>query len=66
MARPRTLMTALAAGLVFSLAACGGDDGGDGGTGGGGGGGGAEGKVGVILPDTESSVRWENFDRPYL
>jgi D-xylose transport system substrate-binding protein len=22
--------------------------------------------VGVILPDTESSVRWESFDRPYL
>ncbi|NEM05627.1 sugar ABC transporter substrate-binding protein [Geodermatophilus normandii] len=69
MARRRTTMTALAASLVFSLAACGGDSGGD--TGGGGGGGGegggeAAGKVGVILPDTESSVRWENFDRPYL
>jgi D-xylose transport system substrate-binding protein len=48
------------------LAACGSDDGGDSGGGGGGGGGEAEGKVGVILPDTESSVRWENFDRPYL
>ncbi|GAB7189710.1 substrate-binding domain-containing protein [Kineococcus sp. NUM-3379] len=24
------------------------------------------GKVGVILPDTESSVRWESFDRPAL
>src|SRR5918998_3517680 len=66
MARPRTLMTALAASLVFSLAACGGDDGGDAGGNGGGGGGEAAGKVGVILPDTESSVRWENFDRPYL
>jgi D-xylose transport system substrate-binding protein len=69
MARRRTTMTALAASLVFSLAACGGDSGGE--TGGGGGGGGegggeAAGKVGVILPDTESSVRWENFDRPYL
>jgi D-xylose transport system substrate-binding protein len=59
-------MTALAASLVFSLAACGGDDGDSGGTDGGGGGGEAAGKVGVILPDTESSVRWENFDRPYL
>jgi len=23
-------------------------------------------QVGVILPDTESSARWENNDRPYL
>ena len=26
----------------------------------------SEGKVGVILPDTESSVRWESADRPAL
>jgi D-xylose transport system substrate-binding protein len=66
MARRTTLTTtAIAAALVFGMAACGSDDGGDSG-GGGGGGGEAEGKVGVILPDTESSVRWENFDRPYL
>jgi D-xylose transport system substrate-binding protein len=26
----------------------------------------AEGKIGVILPDTESSVRWESADRPAL
>ncbi|WP_457159380.1 sugar ABC transporter substrate-binding protein [Modestobacter sp. SYSU DS0875] len=61
-------MTALAAALVFPLAACGGGDDG-GGTGGGGGdngGGQAEGRVGVILPDTESSPRWESFDRPLL
>jgi D-xylose transport system substrate-binding protein len=25
-----------------------------------------KGKVGVILPDTKSSVRWESFDRPVL
>ncbi|SOD99109.1 sugar ABC transporter substrate-binding protein [Blastococcus haudaquaticus] len=66
MARRSTLTTAIAAALVFGLAACGSDDGGDSGSGGGGGGGEAAGKVGVILPDTESSVRWENFDRPYL
>src|SRR5829696_1005667 len=66
MARRSTLTTAVAAALVFGLAACGSDDGGDSGGGGGGGGGDAAGKVGVILPDTESSVRWENFDRPYL
>jgi D-xylose transport system substrate-binding protein len=60
--------TAIAAALVFGLTACGGDSGGgDTGSGGGGGGGDeAEGKVGVILPDTKSSVRWESFDRPYL
>ncbi len=69
MLRRRTVTTALSAALVFSLAACGGggDDGGAGGGGGGGGGGGeAAGKVGVILPDTESSVRWETADRPLL
>ncbi|TFV88531.1 substrate-binding domain-containing protein [Blastococcus sp. CT_GayMR16] len=65
MARRRTLMTALGAALVLSLAACGSDDGG-GDSGSGSGGGESAGKVGVILPDTESSVRWENFDRPYL
>jgi len=68
MARRRTTMIALAASLVFGLAACGGDDdnGGDGGGGGGGGGGDAAGRIGVILPDTESSPRWEAFDRPLL
>src|SRR5215217_4240639 len=69
MSRRHTLTkTALSTALMLSLAACGGDSGGDaGGDGGGDGGGGeASGKVGVILPDTESSVRWENFDRPYL
>jgi D-xylose transport system substrate-binding protein len=63
MARRRTLTTAISAALVFGLAACGGDgdDGGDGG-----GGGESAGKVGVILPDTASSVRWETADRPLL
>ncbi|GAA4754624.1 substrate-binding domain-containing protein [Modestobacter marinus] len=64
MARQRTLMTALAASLVFSMAACGGDD--SGGGGGDAGGGEAAGKVGVILPDTASSARWESADRPLL
>ncbi|RKS77642.1 D-xylose transport system substrate-binding protein [Motilibacter peucedani] len=31
-----------------------------------GGGGGAGTKVGVLLPDTQSSARWESFDRPLL
>ena len=67
MARRSTRATAIAAALVFGLTACGGDAGsGDTGSGGDGGEAAAEGKVGVILPDTESSVRWENFDRPYL
>ncbi|MCW2742418.1 MAG: Monosaccharide transporter substrate-binding protein family [Blastococcus sp.] len=70
MARRRTLMMALAAPLAFSLtlAACGsGDSGGSGGgSGSSGGGGGASGKIGVILPDTESSPRWESADRPLL
>jgi D-xylose transport system substrate-binding protein len=63
MARRRTLTTAASAALVLGLAACGGNGGGGGG---GGGGGEAAGKVGVILPDTESSVRWESADRPLL
>src|ERR671927_155966 len=66
MARRRTLMMALAAPLVFSLtlAACGSDD--NGGGSGGSSGGEASGKIGVILPDTESSPRWESADRPLL
>ncbi|NEK85698.1 sugar ABC transporter substrate-binding protein [Blastococcus saxobsidens] len=65
MARRRTVTTAIAAAMVFGLAACGGDDGGNGGNGGGGGGD-AAGKIGVILPDTASSARWESADRPLL
>jgi D-xylose transport system substrate-binding protein len=68
MARRRTLMMALAAPLVFSLtlAACGSDDKGGSGSGSGSSGGSASGKIGVILPDTESSPRWESADRPLL
>ena len=29
-------------------------------------GGGKAGKVGVLLPDSKSSVRWETVDRPFL
>ncbi len=46
-----------AAVLIFAAAACGGDSGG-------GDSGGA--KIGVILPDTTSSPRWEASDRPAL
>ena len=52
--------------LAFgALAACGGDDNSGGGSGSGGGGS-AKGKVGVILPDTTTSPRWEANDRPSL
>src|SRR5207342_1553729 len=46
-----------AAVLIFAAAACGGSDsGGDSGSA----------KIGVILPDTTSSPRWEASDRPAL
>ena len=52
--------------LALSLAACGDDDdSGDGGSGDSGSGDSAA-KVGVILPDTTTSPRWENNDRPSL
>src|SRR3954454_15803583 len=65
MARRRTLMTTvLAAGLVVGLAACGSDD--SGGSSGSSASASSQGKVGVILPDTTSSPRWESADRPQL
>jgi D-xylose transport system substrate-binding protein len=68
--RKSSLAAALAAGaLAFAVAACGSDD-----TPSTSGGGGdatatateAKAKIGVILPDTQSSARWENADRPLL
>ena len=64
----RSRLLALAAAGVLAmggLAACGDDDD-DGGNGGGGGGGGDTARVGVLLPDSKSSVRWETVDRPGL
>jgi D-xylose transport system substrate-binding protein len=55
------LAVPLAAGLALTACSSGG-----GGGGGGGGGDKAQGKIGVILPDTKSSVRWESKDRPAL
>jgi D-xylose transport system substrate-binding protein len=54
-------------GAAMALTACGSEDS-DGGSGSDDGGSGSEaaGKIGVILPDTESSVRWESADRPAL
>jgi len=61
----RRFLSALAAvaALTLILAACGGgDDDGGGATGGTD----KPAKVGVILPDTKSSARWENNDKPLL
>jgi D-xylose transport system substrate-binding protein len=54
--------------LTFAVAACGSDDNGSSTSGGGSSttGGTKAQKVGVLLPDTKSSVRWESFDRPLL
>ncbi|WP_229054874.1 sugar ABC transporter substrate-binding protein [Aeromicrobium sp. Leaf350] len=58
MKRTRNIVMALALGATLSLAACGSDDGGGSSS--------SDGKIGVILPDTKSSVRWESADRPAL
>src|SRR3954465_450540 len=60
------LIAVVAVALV--VGACGSDNSGGSGSSSSGGGGGdkPKGKVGVILPDTQSSVRWESFDRKYL
>ncbi|MFF2996442.1 sugar ABC transporter substrate-binding protein [Streptomyces sp. NPDC057950] len=58
--RKGLLLTAASVALVSSLAAC--DDSSSGGTGGSH----AKPKIGVILPDSKSSARWETADRKYL
>jgi D-xylose transport system substrate-binding protein len=54
--------------LAFGAAACGSDNNNSSSTSGGASttSGGKAQKVGVLLPDTQSSVRWESFDRPLL
>ena len=57
--------------LSFGIAACGSNDNSSSSTSGGGAStsassGGKAQKVGVLLPDTKSSIRWESFDRPLL
>lgn len=60
--KPVSALAALGATTVLALAACGGtDEGASAGAGDE-----PQGKVGVILPDTKSSVRWETADRKYL
>jgi len=61
MKRTGGLIFAVVVGAGLTLTGCG-SDGGDGG----GGDQASAGKVGVILPDTKSSVRWETKDRPAL
>ncbi|MFL6135107.1 MAG: sugar ABC transporter substrate-binding protein [Nocardioidaceae bacterium] len=52
--------------FALTASACGSDDNSGGGGGGGGGSSSATKKVGVILPDTTTSPRWEANDRPSL
>ena len=66
MKRKHNLALVAALGVAMSLTACGSDDSGSEGTGNGSGDTSSAGKIGVILPDTESSVRWESADRPAL
>jgi D-xylose transport system substrate-binding protein len=63
--RTRNLVLASVMGATLALSACGGSDS-EGGDGGSAGGGKVDGKIGVILPDTKSSVRWESADKPAL
>ena len=57
-------VTAALAALTLILAACGGDNGGD--ENASGASSGKTPKIGVILPDTKSSARWETADKPLL
>ncbi len=65
MKRKHSLVLIPLLGAAMTLTACGSDSDGGGDTGSDGGSD-ATGKIGVILPDTESSVRWESADRPAL
>ena len=62
MKRMKSLVLVGALGTALTLSACGSDDNGDSA----GNDQSSKGKIGVILPDTESSVRWESADRPAL
>lgn len=68
--RTRPFAVAVTMVAALGLAACGANTAESGGTGGETagveGGDGAAGKVGVILPETASSARWEGFDKPML
>ena len=66
MRRSMFLATAAVAATGLLLAGCGGSDDDSGGGGGGESTSASTAKVGVILPDTKSSARWETADRKYL
>ncbi|MFI5954596.1 sugar ABC transporter substrate-binding protein [Cryptosporangium sp. NPDC051539] len=59
-------MVALTAVTALTLAACGSSDSSDDTASSGSSSSATKGKVGVILPDTQSSARWESFDKPLL
>src|SRR6476620_5934823 len=59
MKRMGALMFAVLVGAGLTVSACSS-------SGSGGGGDQGQGRIGVILPDTKSSVRWESKDRPAL
>ncbi|PRC47158.1 sugar ABC transporter substrate-binding protein, partial [Mycobacterium sp. ITM-2017-0098] len=61
MKRTSTLLVTAVVGVSMTLTACGSNNSDSQSADGGG-----SGKVGVILPDTKSSVRWETKDRPAL
>nr|WP_300050089.1 substrate-binding domain-containing protein [uncultured Nocardioides sp.] len=68
MKRKHSLVLVPLLGLSMALTACGSDDSDSGSDSGSSDSSSSEatGKIGVILPDTESSVRWESADRPAL
>ncbi|HWI42167.1 MAG TPA: substrate-binding domain-containing protein [Nocardioides sp.] len=65
MKRKHSALVVAGLGLALSLTACGSDSSDDNGKDSSSNGA-SSGKIGVILPDTESSVRWESADRPAL
>lgn len=65
MKRKHSLVVVGLLGAALALTGCGSDEDGDD-TKDNGSGNDVAGKIGVILPDTESSVRWESADRPEL
>ncbi|MEJ8277957.1 sugar ABC transporter substrate-binding protein [Pseudonocardia spirodelae] len=64
--RLRRAVAAAGLGLLLAVAGCGQNSAGGGGTQPSGGDSGGGVKVGVILPETDSSARWEGFDKPML
>jgi len=60
------ILFAIALSMMLLATACGDDSGGDDGGGDASGDGGSSGPIWVLLPDTESSERWENDDRRFF